>query len=208
MWSATPHFYTLGSLIVLYVGNDAAVSLLLEEALGLPFAEGSQAMPDGTPSEEGQAEQAFSNLLTLFDVEPLLAAPMRLGSELIDFKERAEKVDPAQVVNMDNWYGLDIGPVSGPSMTFGVIDFVSPFAALEHYEFMMAEAPPGMVSMTTPIGDASAEIEANAQGIGSMLVFIAGDRVVSLHTAQAEGEEPLVSLEGLEELARLVLSRL
>ena len=40
MWVATPHFYTLGSLIVLYVGDDAAVTLLLEGVLGPPFAEG------------------------------------------------------------------------------------------------------------------------------------------------------------------------
>ena len=38
MWVATPHFYTLGNLIVLYVGDDAALPMLLEEALGPPFA--------------------------------------------------------------------------------------------------------------------------------------------------------------------------
>lgn len=40
MWVATPHFYRMGTVIVLYVGDDADVSLLLEEALGAPFAEG------------------------------------------------------------------------------------------------------------------------------------------------------------------------
>ena len=61
--------------------------------------------------------------------------------------------------------------------------------------------------MDPPIGDASIEVEVNAQGIGSMLVFIKGDRLVSLHTAQPDDQEPLVSLSSLKELAELVASR-
>ena len=56
MWIAPPHFYALGALIVLYVGDDAAITLLLEGALGAPFAEGSEAMADGTPPGGGQGE--------------------------------------------------------------------------------------------------------------------------------------------------------
>ena len=40
LWVATPHFYTLGSLIVLYVGDDADLPPLLEEVLGPQFAGG------------------------------------------------------------------------------------------------------------------------------------------------------------------------
>ena len=58
------------------------------------------------------------------------------------------------------------------------------------------------------LGEASAKVEVNAQGIGSIVVFLKGDKVVSLHTAQSEGQEPLRSLESLEELAELVASRL
>ena len=159
----------------------------------------------GIRSPVGQSE---ANLLTVLDVELLLITPSRLGSELIDYKALAGRVDPAQVENMDSWYGLVIDATGGgPGMTFMVIDFVSQSAAQEHYGIMTAE-PDGVVNMTTPIGDVSAEVEFNAQGIGSMLVFIKGDKLVSLHTAQPEGEKPLVSLEGLEQLARLVLSRL
>ena len=39
-WVAPPHFYALGRLIVLYVGDDAGVTQRLEAALGPPFAEG------------------------------------------------------------------------------------------------------------------------------------------------------------------------
>ena len=52
-------------------------------------------MTDGTPSEGDQDEAAFSNLLTLLDMEPLLAAPQRLGSEIIDYRKGFEEVNPA-----------------------------------------------------------------------------------------------------------------
>ncbi|MEE9399176.1 MAG: hypothetical protein V3V23_02810 [Dehalococcoidales bacterium] len=37
-WVAAPHFYKTGKLIVLYVGNDASVSSVLEAVLGSQFA--------------------------------------------------------------------------------------------------------------------------------------------------------------------------
>ena len=39
-WMDTPHFYKAGRIIVLYVGNDAAVLDLLEQVLGPQFAGG------------------------------------------------------------------------------------------------------------------------------------------------------------------------
>ena len=38
MWMATPHFFKAGRMIVLYVGDDAAVLDLLQGALGKQFA--------------------------------------------------------------------------------------------------------------------------------------------------------------------------
>ena len=38
MWMATPHFYKSGKLIVLYVGDEAAITTLLAGALGPQFA--------------------------------------------------------------------------------------------------------------------------------------------------------------------------
>lgn len=40
LWVATPHFYKGGALIVLYVGDDAAVTDVLEAVLGPQFAGG------------------------------------------------------------------------------------------------------------------------------------------------------------------------
>ncbi len=45
-------------------------------------------------------------------------------------------------------------------------------------------------------------------GVGGLIVFRKGGNAVTLHTAQPDGEEYLVSLEGLEELARRVARKL
>ena len=62
--------------------------------------------------------------------------------------------------------------------------------------------------MTPPIGDVSGQVEVNAGGIGSMIVFMSGDKLVSMHTAQPRGQAPLLSLDDLEELATLVVNKL
>ena len=41
-----------------------------------------------------------------------------------------------------------------------------------------------------------------------MLVVIKCDKVLSFHTVKSEGQAPLVTPEGLDELAALVVSRL
>lgn len=48
----------------------------------------------------------------------------------------------------------------------------------------------------------------NDLGLGGALVFIVGDRVVPMHTAQPEGQPPLVPLEGIQRLAEMVAGRL
>ena len=52
------------------------------------------------------------------------------------------------------------------------------------------------------------ETSGDVRGIGNMLVFLARERVVSLHTAQSDDQQPLVWLEGVDTLARVVASRL
>ena len=208
MWVATPHFYLEGVLMVLYLGDDAPLQTVLEEALGPQFAGGGRAVPGPTPSEVVPAEEAFKALLTIFDVEKLLPTATRLNTDFTDFKAMAEGVDPAQVESMDSWYGLVIEAAVGTNgITFTIIDFDSTSSAQDHFEKVETETP-GMQEMDSSIGDASMEVKVNAQGIGSILVFVKGDKFVSLHTSQPDDQEPLLSLESLEELAGLVLSRL
>jgi len=157
-------------------------------------------------------EEKIMTLLTEEDVRRVLTTQMPLTTRLYNYKEIAG-ADAAQVENMDSWYGLVIGAADGnKGSTFSLMDFDSTASAQDHFEKMRSdmksESPPGMQEMVPPIGEASLEVELNAQGIGSMLVFLNGDKLVQLYTFQPDDQEPLLSLEGLEELAELVASRL
>ena len=153
-------------------------------------------------------DQSFATLLTEEDIRGVLTTEVPLTTRFFDYKADAEAVDPAQVEKMDSWYGLLFEATDGTKgITFSVIDFDSTLSARDHFEKIKAETSPEMQEMDPPIGDASIEVEVNTQGIGSMLVFIKGDRLVSLHTAQPDNQEPLVSRAGLAELAQLVASR-
>ena len=166
------------------------------EGLGAPIME-LREVPSGDIST-----------LLLPDEVAALAGALELTVQYRDQKSAAAAVDPAQVEKIDIWYGLTFEAADGTKgMTFSVIDFDSESSALDHYGTMTSE-PSGLQEMSSPIGEASAQVEVNAQGIGSILVFLKGDKVISLHTAQPEGQEPLLSLESLEELAKLVASRL
>ena len=161
-----------------------------------------------TTSGTAQTKASFKGLMTAKDVETLLTSKVTLKADFRDLKDMAEGVDPTQVEKMDSWYQTAIDAVDGgQGMTFSVIDFDSTSSAQNHFEKMKSETP-GMQDMASPIGDASLEIEVNAEGIGSMFVFIRGDKLVSLHTAQPEGQRPLLPLESLKELPELVASRL
>ena len=151
-------------------------------------------------------EDKFRDFITIEDVENRLSAEVSLNAALTDFKDMAGRVDPSQVENMDSWYGMIFEAADG-GMTFSVIDFDSQSSAEDHYVAVMSETSV-LQQMTPPIGDISAQVEVNAEGIGSMLVFMSGDKVVSMHTMQSEGQSPLLSLEDLVELAALVVSRL
>ena len=159
-------------------------------------------------SSKELTEGQFKTLLAVEDIENILTATVVLETEFFNYKKLAESVDPAQVLNMDSWYGMSFNTEDRiKSLTFSIVDFVSQTSAQDHFEKMRAETP-GLEIMSLPIGDTSAEVEVNAEGIGSVIVSIKGDKFIQLHTAMPVGEEALVGLEGLEELIRIVESRL
>ena len=161
--------------------------------------------PVGAPGSV-LTEDTFKALLATEDVIRLSGDVPLTAGPIVDNKAMAASVDPAQTTKMDSWYGVVFAVEErGPGLSFNVIDFDSPSSAQAHFDLVTAE---GMQRMDPSIADASAQVELNAQGIGSMLVLLAGDRVVLLHTAQSDDQQPLVSLGGIEELARLVASRL
>jgi len=153
-------------------------------------------------------EEQFKNLLTVQDIENVLVSGVEFDVKFYNYKKLAQLTDPQQVANMDSFYGLSFQAVDGISgLTFSVIDFDFQTSADNHFEKMKLDTP-GLENMAPPIGDTSAEVELNTQGIGSIIVFTLGDRIVSFHTAMPEGESPIVDLNALEELARLVEERL
>ena len=149
--------------------------------------------------------ESFEDLLTLEDIKTV--SPVEdLDSEITDYKEQAGQVDPGQVQDMRSWYGFNVSSRGGnPGLTMTVIDFDSVAAASRHYEFVAAD---DLLPMDTTVGDLSALAEFNNQGIGSMLVFIQGNAMVSLHTTVDAGQLPLMTRESLERMANLVSGRL
>ncbi len=161
-------------------------------------------------SEEALAisKQAFLHLLTAGDVEQLLAAEVPLSTSYRDFKEMAESVDPAQVVNMDSWFGLTIETAdSADGITFALIDFDSLASATAHFEKMRSakKAPP---EAEASFGGTAYRVEMNFLGIGSMLVVVKGDKLLSFQTVMPEGGLPVATPGDLDKLAELVVSRL
>ncbi len=55
MWMATPHFYHVEDVIVLYIGDDKVTLALLAEAFGPPFAGGQMSLSSDEISEAALA---------------------------------------------------------------------------------------------------------------------------------------------------------
>lgn len=192
------------------------ITLVAAAVAVLAFAACSQEPDDSTPVATAHStlagapltEDAFRELLTKEDVAALLASAETLDAEYRDFKEMAGRVDPSQVEHIESWYGLTVTSSDGTkALSFSVVDFDSASSARTHYE-KVKTATPGMQEMDPPIGESSAQVLINDRGLGGSLVFIMGDKVIPLHTAQPDGQPPLVPLEDIERLAELIASRL
>ncbi len=195
-------------LIMTYIGYEIVrkfyLGLLLVLLLYTISTGGCTTQPE---QQNNITEEQFKNLLTVQDIERILVPPVELYTKFYDYKKMAESADPEQVANMDSFYGLSFLTEGGMNgLTFSVIDFDSQTSA-HGFEKMKSETP-GFEDMAIPIGEASAKVDVNTQGIGSIIVFLLGDRTVSFHTATQEGESPVVNLNALEELARIAEERL
>jgi hypothetical protein len=115
----------------------------------------------------------------------------------------AESADPKQVIAMDSFFGLSFQTEDGmKAITLAVIDFNSTYSAQQHLQKVKIESE--LESMEMPIGESSYEKEFNSKDIGSIVIFLKGDKFVSLQTAVPDSEEAVVDLKGLEELAKKV----
>ena len=164
-------------------------------------------VPAATP-EPIEAPQGDINTLLLPAEVSGIAGVDQLTTSYRDQKSGAASVDPSQVEHMDSFDSLSFDTADGAkSLVLTTIDFDSEGAATDHAGLIMGEGS-GMRDIPDNIGDASAYLEANKERIGSVVVFRKGEWVVTLHTAQATGISPLVNLEQLKTLARIVADML
>ena len=149
----------------------------------------------------------ISTLLTVDDVAGL-AVGVGLLTRHLDLKSMAANADPAQVEHIVSFDSLFFDTADGSQgLTLTVIKLDSDAAASDRMELMVADGLE-LQHFTEDIGDVSGFVEANEGGIGIMVVFKKGEWVIMVHTAQPDGETPLVDVSGLEALARMVADRL
>ncbi len=184
--------------------SSLAVSPLL---LILVFA----AACSGSEPIETVTEENFQTLITLEDdVRGLLLRKQEINVDVRDTRVLVDSVDAELVLKVESWYTVAFESIDrNKQMLMSVIDYVSEAEALNHVEGMKTNLPDLPIQMMDqPIGDASFQILMDDLGVGGLIVFQKGDKAVTLHTAQPEGEEHLISYEGLEELARRVAGKL
>ncbi|HAL47097.1 MAG TPA: hypothetical protein DCP37_05035 [Dehalococcoidia bacterium] len=208
----------VGDAIVTYAdGEPFAAQMspdqLVEDIRDLSAAESTpvqQVAVSHSPadSDGGMTEDEFVTLLTAEDIMTILSAKISLTTQTVDMREMAEGVDASQVETIESWYWLALGEAGiDRGLSFSVMDFDSEDAALAHYGEVTSDDS-GMFQMTLSIGYASAHVDVNAGGIGGMVVFVSGDKLVTLHTAQDDSLLPLVSISAIETLAKVVAARL
>lgn len=156
----------------------------------------------------GQVTESVARaLLTTDDIAAVGADAGGLDVSIADRRADAEAVNPAQVAEIESWYATAFQQSNrGPALFFSIIDFASVTAAQSHMD--LVESGQGYSSISPPIGDRAILATPLEAGIGSALVFAAGDRVVLIHTTTGETDRALVSPDQMTELARMVADRL
>ena len=161
-------------------------------------------------------EDQFRNLLTLDEVESIVKVKEELQEYaftdikmLLDSRVDTQRVAVQQVFPLDSGYSVFFGnDQETKSIRLAVLDMKTLVDATHQYEEIKSSTEPALQVMESPIGHASAEIDANIAGLGANIVFIKGDKLITLHTIMPEGELPLTDLEGLRQLARIIEQKL
>lgn len=181
----------------------------------LPESTPEPAGPPSTTLEEDPGpvfltEEDFRALLTVQDIEPVLREPADLKTaEFIDLKKMLDERGVQQMFPLDSGFSIFfVNEEATKSIRLGVFDMKSLVGATSQYEEVKANTEPELEVMIPPIGNASSQMEANADGIGSNVVFLRADKLVTLHTGVPDGAKALTDLAGLRELAKVIDGRL
>ena len=154
-------------------------------------------------------EEIFATLLTKDEVTQVMTAEVPLVTEIVDLKRMSDAADGPRMHPLDAGYALKFTTIDGKrGLTLATIDLESTTAAVQQYDLVKLQTFPRLQIMDPAIGHASAQMQAEIGEVGSNLVFVKRDKLVTLHTTRPHGEEALVDLEGLRNLARLVEGRL
>jgi len=160
--------------------------------------------------EKPVSEEQFKALLTMEDINSLLDEKITLETTFNDVKRSAPNAQPSAIASVDRAYALIFNTEDATKgLTFTLTDFDSKKAARAKYDQVKAATgPPIFTDMSLVIGDASVELMRDGRGIGSIIMFIAGDRNVTVHTTLGATVDPLISLDDLKKLAIMVEERL
>ena len=156
-------------------------------------------------------EENFKTLITLEDdFQELLIREQEINVDVRDTKTLISSADSDAASDVEGWYTMAFESLDrNKQMLMSVIDFDSEEGATQHLETMRSNLPDFPVqAFDPPLGDESFKIQVDELGVGVLFVFKKGDKAVTLHTAQPDGDEPLIDQEGLEELARNVERKL
>ena len=213
---------TVKHLGLILVAVFIAATLACSDSDDPPSTESDVVEEQTSPTEEPEAKEPealvgavltaeeFRSLLTVQDVQGVLTESQGLKeTQFLDIKQLLDNRDVEQTFPMDSGFSVFFVNHDGSkSVRLGVFDLESTVAASNQYEEIKEQTAPELEVMTEPIGHASAQMVANAAGIGSNIVFLRSDILVTLHTGMTEGTEPLTDIAGLRDLAKIIDERI
>jgi hypothetical protein len=114
---------------------------------------------------------------------------------------------PVPVSAISSWVILIFqSPGPGPAIVFSVMTLVSAQDARTVFDEVRRGL--GAQAVTVGLGDNSVAIEPNSAGVGSLLTFVSGDRVISMTATLSPSGLTLTDLSGLTSLGRTAADRL
>lgn len=191
MWIAPPHFYSKGTLIALYVGDDDGIQILLESALGSQFAGGLSVEPGApiTPDVSKEADStARRELGSRLGIEP--DNLQLVGSKSIEFSD-------GSVGCPDAGYSYTQAIVPGYALLYEVNGTRYPFHVSLDGRFFTDCRGENNVAVPFRVADDIVKVN-EAFRLGSGTASHLGQEIV-LKT-QAEAESYLADSQGLVEI--------
>ena len=156
-------------------------------------------------------EEEFLSLLSVGDVEEVVDGEVGLTPSFLNMTDPVGTGSPAQGQGVVYTYVMNFETEdTAQEVTFGLIEFETEEFARFHYDRVTSSGVtvPVLQPVEPPVGELSAGMDLAPGDAGSILVFKTEGVVVSLHTGQQAGLEPLTGLTGLTGLARAVEERL